>query len=58
VFHFLNGATINPVAILQALIGPVVNDTSIMMGGKSDYCPASVVSLCEGTAIGFDWDLH
>jgi beta-glucosidase len=31
-----------------ALIGPVVNDTAIMMGGKSDYCPASTVSLCEG----------
>ena len=31
-----------------ALIGPIGNDTNVMMGGKSDYCPQHVVSLLEG----------
>ena len=31
-----------------AVVGPVANVTSVMMGGKNDYCPAHTVSLCQG----------
>ena len=31
-----------------AVIGPLANVTTVMMGGKTDYCPEHTVSLCEG----------
>ena len=34
-----------------AVIGPLANVTSIMMGGKNDYCPEHTVSLCEGITV-------
>eukprot|EP00039_Didymoeca_costata_P006293 m.88967 g.88967 ORF g.88967 m.88967 type:complete len:909 (-) comp13199_c0_seq1:177-2903(-) len=31
-----------------AIIGPTANDTQVLMGGKGDYCPQHIESLCEG----------
>ena len=32
----------------MAIIGPTANDSAVLMGGKSDYCPEHSVSLYEG----------
>eukprot|EP00041_Stephanoeca_diplocostata_P002713 m.29340 g.29340 ORF g.29340 m.29340 type:complete len:940 (+) comp13702_c0_seq1:79-2898(+) len=31
-----------------AVVGPLATDTAVFMGGKNDYCPQSVVSVCAG----------
>lgn len=31
-----------------AVMGPMANDSAVLMGGKSDYCPQHSVSLFEG----------
>lgn len=34
--------------ITIAMIGPISNDTKVMMGGKGDYCPEKIITLLEG----------
>mmetsp|Transcript_4933 Transcript_4933/g.14906 ORF Transcript_4933/g.14906 Transcript_4933/m.14906 type:complete len:922 (+) Transcript_4933:43-2808(+) len=39
---------IGPSVSKIAVVGPLANDSRIMMGGKSDYCPEHTVTVCDG----------
>jgi hypothetical protein len=44
---------LNPMALkgkTVAIIGPMANNSAVLMGGKSDYCPEHTVSLYEGVS--------